>query len=267
MRLGGNHMTLSSELARIPGHVGLYAKNLDTQKIIAWHESEVFASASLIKVPILAELFRRVEEEGLNLDETLTLHQEDQVPGSGVLKDLTTGTRYPLRDLATLMITVSDNTATNLLIDYLGIEPVNALIRRLGLLHTALERRLERVPVQRRLLNRTTAYDMTRLMELIAQGQVIAVAASSRMVDLLARCQAPQALAPFAREAPYIGSLPPIRVAHKTGSLAQARHDSGIIYTQKGVLVATIMTEGAPESVLQKHLYRIGRALYSQLSR
>lgn len=260
-------MTIESRLRVVPGRVGLYAQNLDTGLVTSWHEHEVFASASLIKVPILAEVFRRVEEESLNLDETLIMRSEDQVPGSGILKDLTPNTRFNIRDLATLMITVSDNTATNLLIDFLDVRSVNALTRRLGLLNTVLERRLERIPMQRDQVNRTTAYDMTRLMGLIAQGELISADASRRMAAILLRCQAPQSLAPIAPEPPYVGQLPRIRVAHKTGSLDQAQHDSGIVYTPKTSFTVTILSEGAPHTILQTHVTRIGLEVFRHLSR
>ncbi len=260
-------MNLNALIARLPGTYGVYAKNLHTGKTLAFNERAVVPAASLIKVPILAELYRRVEEEGLVLDETVAMHKEDQVPGSGVLKDLTPNTAYSLRDLAALMITVSDNTAANLLIDYLGVESVNALLRRLGLLHTALERRMERIPMERPRLNRTTAYDMTRLMEMLTRGEVISAEVSRRMVGLLELCQAPCSLAPNLFDPPFVGALPRPRVAHKTGSLNDARHDSGIVYGPDAVLAVTILSHGAPEAELKRSIDRVGRALYHELRR
>lgn len=258
-------MTLESLVAQLPGQYGIFARNLNTGQTIAMGEHQVFPSASLIKVPILAEVLRRVEEEGLSLDETLVMRAEDQVPGSGVLKDLTPGTRYTLRDLSMLMITVSDNTATNLLIDYLTVDSVNALLRRLGLPQTSLERRLERVPAQVTRVNRTTAHEMARLMELVATGQLISQDVSRRMIDRLQRCQAPYAFAPPIEDPRYIGQLPAIQVAHKTGSLAQARHDCGIVFHAKGVFVASILSQGAPASQLQDRIHRIGQFIFRRL--
>lgn len=258
-------MTLESLMERWSGKYSVFARNLHSGQTLALGEHQVFPSASLIKVPILAEVFRRVEEEGLSLDETLLMRPEDQVPGSGVLKDLTPGTRYTLRDLSTLMITVSDNTATNLLIDYLTVDAVNALLRRLGLLQTTLERRLERVPAHVTNINRTTAYEMSRLMELLATGQLISQEVSRRMIDRLERCQAPYVFAPQPDDPRYIGQLPAIRVAHKTGSLRQARHDTGIVFHAKGVFVATVLSEGAPTAQLQDRIHRIGLLIFQQL--
>lgn len=261
-------MSIETTIRRLPGQYGVDAQNLNSGTTLQYQSHEVFASASLIKVPILAELYRRVEEEHLDLNETVVMKQEDQVPGSGVLMDLTPGLALSLRDLATLMITVSDNTATNLLIDYLGVDSVNLLMRRLGLTQTALEGRLQRMPVAQTQRNRTTAHDMSRLMELLVTGRLISYDVSNRMLDLLQRCQGPVSIAPATpHDSDLLGTVPPIRVAHKTGSLSQARHDSGIVFWNKTVLVVTIMSQGAPEGVLLRNITRIGREVVRALTR
>ena len=255
-------MTLAAMLDRAPGRYSVFAKNLRTGKTVAYRETDVLPSASLIKVPIMIEIFRRVEEEHLSLDRRLLMRAEDQVGGSGVLSDLTAGTRYRLRDLTTLMITVSDNTATNLLIDYLGTDSVNATLAHLGCHSTRLIRRLERVPSERNGVNQTTSYDMSRLMELIAGGQAVSEAASLRMLRLLERCQGPLAIAPPLPPPPALPGEPPARrVAHKTGGLSDARHDSGIVYAGRLVYVATLMSHGAPERQLAETLARLSRLL------
>lgn len=258
-------MSIESLVKSWNGEYSVSATHLKTGDHLAWREHEVMPSASLIKVPIMAEIFRRVEEEHLDLNETLVMTQEDQVSGSGVLMDLTPGLRLSLRDLTTLMITVSDNTATNLLIDFLGVEAVNQLMRRLGLNQTVLERRLQRVPTERPRMNRTSAHDMTRLMELLARGEVISARISLEMVDILSRCQGPVSIAPLPPVSSVPAALPRRTVAHKTGSLEQARHDSGIVSWTNGAYVATIMSQGAPESVLLKNITRLGRELYRAL--
>ncbi|MBX5467581.1 MAG: class A beta-lactamase-related serine hydrolase [Firmicutes bacterium] len=259
-------MELAAILRRAPGQWGVYAKSLHSGEVIAWQPHAVFPAASTIKVPILAELYRRVEEEGLSLDRTLRLRAEDQVGGSGVLADLTPGTRWRLRDLATLMITVSDNTATNLLIDFLGVESVNRTLRRLEIVDTFLVRRLERLPVAEGPGNRTTASDLSHLMELLAHGRLISRAVSARMVRLLLRCQGPCLIAPPVPGATYVGQPSPMRVAHKSGSLSDARHDTGIVYRSgRGAYVATILAHGAPEPTLRRVGERVGRFLAQRL--
>lgn len=260
-------MSIESTIEKLDGQYSVYAKNLHTGREIAWRAHEVMPSASLIKVPIMSEIFRRVEEEHLDLNDTRVLTAEDQVGGSGILMDLTPGLRLNLRDLTTLMITVSDNTATNLLIDYLTVDAVNTLMRRLGLTHTALEGRLQRVPTERTRVNRTTAYDMSRLMELMARGELISLAVSQQMVAILERCQAPVAIAPDVAEPELVSGLPRRRVAHKTGTLSHAAHDSGIVSLPGKDYVLTIMSQGAPEPVLARNIRRIGREVWREIVR
>lgn len=254
-----NPAQLAHILDKQPGRYGIYAKNLRTGTTIAYNEHLSFPSASLIKVPIMIEIFRRVEEDNLSLDQTLTLRAEDRVPGSGVLHDLTPGTSYVLRDLTTLMITVSDNTATNLLIDYCGVETINHTTQSLGAHNTELVRKLQRVPAIRPTTNRTTAYDIALLMEHIARGTAISQAASQAMAHVLRRCQSPLRIGPSPSEPQYSGQPERIVAAHKTGSLSDACHDAGIMYLPKVSYVAAILSHGAPEDRLARTVSRIGR--------
>ncbi len=261
---GGKIVELQNLIQTLPGRYAVFAKNLETQKTFAYHEHDIFPSASVIKVPILIELYRRVEEDHLSLDHLLLMRKEDQVGGSGVLKDLTPGTEYSLRDLATLMITVSDNTATNLLIDYLGVDWVNSTIRRLGTQNTELIRKLQRVPAEYDQINHTCAYDMALLMEKLARGTAISLAVSEQMVNLLTRCQGPVSIAKNLTDSVFVGKKEVI-VAHKTGSLSEASHDVGIVYSPHMNYVAAILSEGLPYRQLLANTQRIGSHLTSVL--
>lgn len=256
-------MTLETLLARAPGRYAIYAKDLDSGALLTFHEHEVFPSASTIKVPIMAEVYRRVEEESASLDHLIVMRPEDQVGGSGVLQDLTPGTSYSLRDLTILMMTVSDNTATNLLIDYLGLDAINQMIQSLGMKHTELVRRLQRMPaIRTNTVNHTTAFDLSQAMERLARGQCVSQAASERMVALMTRCQGPISLVDHHWSSRYVGEPEAITVAHKTGSLDQARHDTGIVYRSGGrAYVATVLSEGAPFDQLSRTMTQLARHL------
>ncbi len=256
-------MTLETLLEKAPGRYGIYAKELESGAVLAYHEDEIFPSASTIKVPIMAEVYRRVEEERASLDEPILMRQEDQVGGSGVLQDLAPGTALSVRNLTILMITVSDNTATNLLIDYLGINAINQMIQRIGMKDTKLVRRLQRLPAERSQdYNHTTARDLSLVMEKLAEGQLVSQVASEQMVAILRRCQGPISLIDQTRAGRYVGEPGSISVAHKTGSLEQARHDTGIVYQSSGrVYVATILSEGAPFDQLAKTMGQLARNL------
>ncbi len=259
-------MDFQTFIEGLPGHFSVFAKNLSTGKIISYRPDDVFPSASVIKVPVLLELYRRVEENRLSLDHLLLLKKEDQVGGSGVLKDLTPNTEYSLRDLATLMITVSDNTATNLLIDYLGVESVNTTLQRMGTANTELVRALQRVPSgPHDRINHTTAADMALLMERLANGEAISLATSEQMVSILQRCQGPVSITKAPTEPRWVGATS-VTVAHKTGSLSQASHDVGIVYSPRLNYVAALLSEGAPYPQLLQRIGQIGARLPAALN-
>lgn len=255
-------MNLTSLLDDAIGSYGVFAVNLRTQKTVTYHEKDIFPSASTIKIPIMIELYRRVEEENLSLDAMVTMRDEDKVDGSGVLFDLTPGQAYSLRDLNTLMITVSDNTATNLLIDFLGVEAINNTMRRLGVHDTELVRRLQRVPTERSSVNRATAYDLAQLVTRMAHGEVISLAVSHRMIEVMKRCQGAVSITTLVPQQSFTGQPPTVTVAHKTGSLSDACHDVGLVYMSDGLsYAAALMSQGAPYAKLAPTLRRIGRAL------
>ena len=126
------HDSLAMLAAKFSGRMGLAAQCTDEEGSILLNAEEIFPTASCIKVPILVELFFQVRKGKTSLDEAVTLRQVDQAPGTGVLKDIKPGVRLSLQDLATLAITVSDNTAANILIDRLGQENINERMSALG---------------------------------------------------------------------------------------------------------------------------------------
>lgn len=257
---------LDTLLAEAPGDWSWHAVRFSDQKTLS-HGAEVeVPSASLIKVPIMIELFRRVEHEHLNLDATVPMRQEDQVGGSGVMGHLATPREWCLRDLVTLMIIVSDNTATNLLIDLLGVDPVNATLQSLGIEHTRLLRRLMRIPTGIEGMNHTTARDMTTLMDLLAHGKAISVLASQHMVAIMERCQADPVIALAPKPGLGLVREPENRVvAHKTGLLDNLVGDSGIVMWPGEGYAATVIGRGAPHQELAPWHKKIGQAIAEAL--
>src|SRR5262249_21295988 len=156
------------------------------------------------------------------LRETLTLREEEKVAGSGVLKELHAGLAFALEDLARLMIVISDNTATNMLIDRLGCDAVNARMQNLGLDQTRLERRLfdmeARAPG---FANGISPADMALLLLKMERRELISPDACEAMLAIMRRQQ-------VSSKMPRL--LPPdTPIAHKTGTVSNASHDVGII--------------------------------------
>lgn len=162
----------------LDGEVALAARNLSTGRTLVFHADRKCPTASVIKLPILAHTVLLAREGALSLEETVTLTDADKTPGSGILTQLSAGLKITLRDACMLMIALSDNTATNLILDRIGIEGVNARMRELGLSQTKLFRKVycSDPPVsaenRRYGLGVTTPREILRLLTLIYEGRV-----------------------------------------------------------------------------------------------
>ena len=199
--------------------------------------SKRFPAASTIKTAILVALHREVDAGRLRMEEERIVSAEAKTPGSGVLAVLRDGLAFSLGDLATLMIAVSDNTASNLVLDAVGIDRVRATIAELGVRGTELNRRfLGRAPGPGEPENFATAGDLVALLAAIADGTAASAAACARMRATLALQQDRDRLARYLPEGqPFAG---------KSGSLPGLAHDSGLIETAAGPLAIAVLTRG-----------------------
>ena len=163
-----------TEAAQFKGKVSLFAKNLDTGATFSFHGDEPVQTASTIKIAVMIEAFARVTDGKAKWTDELVLTKEKKVGGSGILFEFSDGLRLTLRDATTLMMVLSDNTATNLVIDTFGADAVNARMESLGLKGTRLMRRVfgggdsaeGKKPQSKRFgLGRTTAREMVTLVE------------------------------------------------------------------------------------------------------
>ncbi len=212
---------VAGRVADFHGEMGVYAKDLKTGEIVAVNADQRFPTASLIKVAVMAEVYRQIESGRLGLATTVTLRDAEKAGDETTpLNMLHDGTELTVSDLLKLMIAYSDNTATNLLIAKVGTASVNALLDSLGLTKTRLYRptfrdgRADVLPEEEKEygLGSTTPREAATLMELIAQGKVVSRKACDEMIALLAtqqdRAMIPRSL-PFAKDE--------ILVANKTG--------------------------------------------------
>lgn len=233
---------ISSVLQPAIGVFGVAAKHLGSGETIFINEHEIFQSASVIKVPILVELFCRRDEDGISLDEKIELTQECKVDGSGVLKELQPGTKFSLFDLATLMIIQSDNTATNMIIDLLGPEPVTQRMRSLGLERTTLGRKMyDFEQAAKGKDNFCTPYEIMHLLEMLEKGEISSKSTSREMLEIMAKQQ-------YRDKIPLL--LPEdTKIANKTGSISDASHDAAVVYGPGGPYVLSIMAKGISSMV------------------
>lgn len=214
--------TLLPRLASMPGEVSFYGKDLSTGEACAYQADLPLVAASVIKLPILVEAFRQAKEGRVRMDEEFSIRPEQKMPSCGALTYLHDGLRVTLRDLCVLMIIVSDNTATNILIDRLGMDAVNETVRRLGLGQTTLRRKLFDAEASARGVENTiAAAEMGRLLEKLYRGQCVSPVADREMLDIL-RDQRLNGKMPF-----FLHGTP---IAHKTGEDSGITHDVGIVY-------------------------------------
>jgi beta-lactamase class A len=273
----GGASTLESRLMPIieahKGKVAVTVKHLGTGESFRYHADQVMPTASLIKFPVMVEAYRQAADKKIDLDAFITLRKEDKVGGSGVLNDhFSDGSRFKLRDAVRLMIAFSDNTATNLVLDAIGIGATAATMEKMGYpntkIHSKVFRRDTSVFPERSKqygLGSTTPDEMIRLCEAVYRKQVVSPAASEEMLEHLRACEDRDKLPK---------RLPPgTKVAFKTGSLADTRTMAAIIEWPGGPVAVCVMSydnqdkRWVPDNAGNVLCADIGRAVYDHFDR
>lgn len=230
---------LESQIQEIDQHLdgvmGLAIEDLTTRDHFLLHEDEIFAQASSIKITVLANLYLQAQQGKLKLTDLYTVQSSDLVPDSDIMNGLTPGvTRITLRDLATMMVAVSDNSATNVLIDKVGMQNVNAMLDSLSLTHTRLRRKMMDLQAAKEgRENISTPHEMMQLLEALYRGKVLNKDSTAGFFKVLST-----------NKASFIPrDLPPdLKVANKPGELEAVRNDSGIVFVEGRPYVICVMT-------------------------
>ena len=246
---------IAERLRRFDGVLGVAAIHLGTGETIAVDADRRFPTASAIKTAILVEAYHQIAEGKLRKDQLVTLVEEEKVGGSGVLHSLRAGGAYPVGDLLFLMIALSDNTATNMLVKLVGTRNVVARMESYGLRETRLYRPTFRgghpdvFPEEERDygLGSSTPRETAKLMELIARGKAVSAAASSEMRALLGKQQDHDMIP---RRLPTDGTVEfagksgtdEEKLPDASGRKGAVRADSGIVTTPRGSYVIAIYT-------------------------
>ena len=226
-------------LADLPGVAGFCLQDLATRDTMGWHEQEVFPVASTIKIPILVTLLDRAEKGELDLQERIALTPEVLVPGSGVLTYLEGPLDLSVLDIAQLMIMVSDNTATNLCIDWAGMDATNALMGSLGLSQTRIRRKMQdHESVARNEENVSTPADAVGLMRALYEGRPSSAVAEQALAILKKPNRGPIERAMEAG----------VAVSNKPGGMERVRCDAGIVWLQRHPYALAIMSKFGMEN-------------------
>lgn len=231
------------------GKVSLFAKNLDTGETYALNADERVRTASTIKIAVMIEAFARVAEGKIKWTDEVVLTKEKKVSGSGILTELSDGLRLTLRDAVNLMMILSDNTATNLVLEVLTTDAVNARMESLGFKNIKIMRRIGsggesmagKDPDNKKFgLGMATPREMVLLMEKLDRGEIISAAISREMIDLMKREQGRNAIG---------RSLWSVPMASKYGALDRLRSAVGILYTKQGRIAMAISCDEMPETM------------------
>lgn len=225
------------------GKIAVAVKNLKTGESFAYRADVPMVTASLIKFPIMVEAYRQAAEKKVDLDKPVTLKKGDKVPGSGILTNhFSEGATFPLRDAIHLMIVYSDNTATNLVLDEIGIPSTAETMEKMGYPNTkahskVFKRETSAFPERSKQfgIGSTTAAEMVRLCEALYKKELVSPEASAAMLKHMEACDDKDKFPRF---------LPPgTKVAFKTGSLDAAKTAAGIITTPGGPVAVCVLTD------------------------
>lgn len=271
--------TLRGMITGFSGTVSLYARNLDTGREIGIEPDRRVRTASTIKLPIACALAAEVEAKRAQWNERLTIRAQDKVSGSGVLAEFSDGETVSLKDARTMMIVVSDNTATNLILDRISTDKVNDFMQSIGLTQTRSMRKIrgdgtqlkpaqgwsregEKSENQRFGIGSSTPREMVRLLELLEQGKVVSETASKDLLGVLERQQYKDGIGRYSGD---------WRIASKSGSLDALRSDVGIVYTPHGRIAIAITVDDmptidySPENVGSKLIADLSKTLIFEL--
>jgi beta-lactamase class A len=247
---------LAGVRGRFRGVISYTVEDLQTGRSIVWNENQPLPAASVIKLPVAVAVFEQELAGKIRLDAEVELKRTDKADGSGVLKRARSGTRLSVEDLLELMIQRSDNTATNILTDLLGLEEINGSCRRQGLLATIMPRYIMDLAARdNRIENYTTAADMARLLKALYARRILDPPRCGQLLDILKGQHVRDRLPRY---------LPPsVPIAHKTGLMKDACHDVGILYgSNHDYVIAVLTTEFGSFTQAKQAIGQIGRAVY-----
>jgi len=292
---------INSYAEKITGHLGVGYKNLQSGEEFYLNGDVRFPAASVFKVPVLIELFNQLQDGAFSMDDLIELSAESVSLGSGILGVFSPGIKFTLKDYATLMMIVSDNTATDYIVNLLGKDKINATIKSMGLknttvdytcdeliragwnipLDTPAEEAINALRSNGRVMNKamftftdpsvannwTSPWDITEMFSRIYHKKVISPKACDEMMDIMGKCATNNRI-PYLL--PTTGPDEVQKVIHKTGTLFKLANDAGIIISAKQTYILSIFYNGynaSPEERDNTPGVTFGERLLAELSK
>ena len=247
-----------SELSEIAGKTGFYYKNLVTGSVIKQGEEIPMMAASVIKIPIMVAVFTEIKAGKLKKDDMYYLRNEDKKPSCGCLNRLHEGIGVTIEDLCNLMIILSDNSATNILINIVGRDRINEIISELGYKVIKLNRYLfDSEAAEQGIQNYVNCIEIADMLEKMYNGILINKESSKEMLDILKEQRLNSKIPFFFKEM--------IEVAHKTGEDEGITHDVGIVYGKQPFIVCFMGNE-VDTPVFEQFMQKTSLRLYQSTS-
>lgn len=233
--------------------------DLDEDENFAINGDKKVPSASMIKLLIMLKLLEKVERKELDLEEKIKIQDYEKVDGSGILKELSSNHSFSIRELLTLMIIVSDNFATNILIEILGMDDVNELGEELGLLNTSLQRKMMDLDAKEKGFdNYTSSQDILKILKMIYDKTFLSEDLSDLALDILLRQQERSRLQRFLSE--------DIKIASKSGDLDNLENDGGIFFTnKKNYILVVLVNEAQSNDIAKEIIGKISLKIYEEI--
>lgn len=267
------HLETSKLCQEFEGEAAFFARNLTTGEEIGYRPDRVMPAASTIKLLVLAELFRRVEMGEFDLDAPVEMVPEDKRGGSGILKDLSPNLLLPIRDHATLMISLSDNTSTAVLVRLLGREQIVESGHAWGMKNTSYGFQSSGPGVDPRNYSASTPQDMVTLLAGIANATILSPGSCRQFEEILLSQQYLDQIGRYLPFSTYSRQESPVKVRSKSGFQIGIRADVGIVDLPGGTrYVIALMTEGSPDLTFSAehpgavHNGQISRLVYDEWS-
>ncbi|WP_341323941.1 serine hydrolase [Solibacillus sp. FSL H8-0523] len=250
---------LQALLNTIPFKVHVAVQHYHTNETFEQLADDVFSSASVIKVPILLAILKRLQTTNGNLRQVLTIADENLVEFSVLTEQQQK--QATLHELLLWMTITSDNSATNACIDFLGMDAFNTYFAEIGMQHTKLQRKMMDFERQQQGFdNETTANDMKRLFQALYEGQLLDEAWTAIAFDILCRQRSHESLRRYL--------VDDVKVAHKTGGLDTVDHDCGIVFHKNGAYFIGVFLTGVTDNEKAKSLIgQISKIVYEEKSR